>query len=70
MFYSSAYIKATFEHSMFRTALNRQARPNVKLLLMPHITVSEFLGKKNRVPMVMWTNIKLTTVINVSVDRT
>ena len=32
---------------MFRTALDRQARPHGKLFLIPHIMVSEFKGKKN-----------------------
>ena len=31
---------------MFRTSLNRQARPHGKLLLTPHIMVSDFIGKK------------------------
>ena len=48
MFYSSAYIKVTFGHLMFCTVLNRQARPHGKLLLMPHITVSEFIGVKEQ----------------------
>ena len=36
---------------MFGTALNRKARPHGKLLLMPHIMVSEFIGKE-KVPTV------------------
>ena len=55
--------KATFGHSMFRTALNRQARRETtrKVFYLYLISEycdygrsSEFIGKNNRILMVMW----------------